>query len=219
MCAPAACAAARSRRQSEPALSPLRRADLLPDPTRQFRAWFDEAREAGVPTPEAVALGTASAGGRPSVRMVLLRGADERGFRFYTGYESRKGAELAANPVAALCFHWQAVGRQVRVEGRVERLDPADSDAYFASRPLDSRLGAWASDQSTAIPTRAALDEAMAAAGERFADGQVPRPSRWGGFLLAPDAFEFWQHGDHRLHDRFRYTPGAGGWVIERLAP
>lgn len=168
--------------------------------------------------PEGVALATAGADGWPSVRMVLLRGFDDRGFRFFTGYESRKGAELAANPAAALCFYWQPLGRQVRVEGRVEQLPAAESDAYFESRPLDSRLGTWASDQSTVLPNRAALDEALAAARERFGE-DVPRPSRWGGFRLAPERIEFWQHGEHRLHDRFRYTRGPGGWLIERLAP
>jgi pyridoxamine 5'-phosphate oxidase len=199
--------------------NPLRRVDLDPDPVRQFDAWFVHASAAGVEAPEAMALATADADGRPSLRMVLLRGHGPDGFRFYTGYESRKGRELEANPQAALLWHWAPLGRQVRAEGRVHVLSAPESDAYYDSRPADSRLGAWASDQSTVIASREVLDEAMAAARSRFAGGDPPRPARWGGFRLEPRAFEFWQHGPHRLHDRFRYTPDGGGWRIERLAP
>jgi pyridoxamine 5'-phosphate oxidase len=208
------------RQGHEGNLSPLRRADLLPDPILQFGVWFAEASEAGVPTPEAMALATADGEGSPSARMVLLRGVDERGFQFFTGYGSRKGAELAANPAAALLWHWQPVGRQVRVEGRAERLQEVDSDAYFRTRPPESQLGAWASDQSAVISSRAELDRALEAARERFAQGPVPRPARWGGYRLVPHTLEFWQHANHRLHDRFRYTPEpGGGWRIDRLAP
>lgn len=186
---------------------------------RQFDAWFRHAAENGVEAPEAMALATADADGRPSLRMVLLRGHDADGFRFFTGYDSRKGGELAANPQAALLWHWQQLGRQIRVEGGVHVLSAQESDAYFDSRPAESRLGAWASDQSTVIQSREVLDEAMAAARSRFGQGELPRPTRWGGFRVQPRAFEFWQHGAHRLHDRFRYTPEGGGWRIERLAP
>jgi pyridoxamine 5'-phosphate oxidase len=167
-----------------------------------------------------VALATASPAAAPSVRMVLLRGAGRDGFRFFTGYASRKAAELDANPQAALLWHWPAAGRQVRIEGTVSRLPVADSDAYFASRPAESRLAAWASEQGSVLSGRDQLDQALAAARERFAGGDVPRPDRWGGYLLAPLAYEFWQHGEHRLHDRFRYRRGEdGGWLVERLAP
>jgi pyridoxamine 5'-phosphate oxidase len=186
---------------------------------RQFEAWFEHAATSGVQAPEAMALATADADGRPSLRMVLLRGHGPEGFRFFTGYESRKGRELAANPYAALLWHWAQLGRQVRVEGRVHVLSEQESDTYFNSRPADSRMGAWASDQSTVIASREVLDDAMAAARSRFSDGELPRPSRWGGYRVEPRAFEFWQHGPHRLHDRFRYTPDGGSWRIERLAP
>lgn len=186
---------------------------------RQFDAWFTHAAANGVEAPEAMALATADADGRPSLRMVLLRGHAADGFRFFTGYDSHKGRELAANPQAALLWHWQQLGRQIRIEGSVHVLSAQESDAYFNSRPAESRLGAWASDQSTVIQSREALDEAMAAASSRFGQGELPRPTRWGGFRVQPRAFEFWQHGAHRLHDRFRYTPEGGGWRIERLAP
>lgn len=196
---------------------PLRRGDLDPDPLRQFGAWMDVARTEGEPLPEAAALATAAPGGAPSLRMVLLKGADERGFSFYTSYESRKGRELKANPRAALCFYWHAPGRQVRVEGRAERLPPAESDAYFATRPLGARLSAAVSRQSEVVAGREELEAAVA---ELAAAGLEPaRPEHWGGLLVVPDRYEYWQHREDRLHDRFRYRPGAGGWVIERLAP
>ncbi len=207
------------RQGHESGLSPLRRHELDPDPVAQFQAWVREAAADGGRT-DAVTLATADSAGRPSARMVLLRGLEERDLRFYTGYESRKAEDLAANPAAALVWYWPPQGRQVRVEGRVDRLPPAESDAYFATRPLESQLGAWASEQSTVIAGRAALDRAFSAARDRYADGAVPRPERWGGYRLAPATFEFWQHGDHRLHDRFRYVPDeARGWRIDRLAP
>jgi pyridoxamine 5'-phosphate oxidase len=193
--------------------------DLDPDPLAQFRAWFAEAEAAGVPVPEAMALATATAAGRPSARMVLLKGADEAGFGFHTNYESRKGEELAANPRGALLFHWQAVGRQVRVEGSVERTGPAESEAYFRTRPLGSRLAAWASPQSRPLADRAELERLYEEARSRYGEGEVPLPPHWGGLRLVPDAYEFWQHGEDRLHDRVRYTRAAGGWRRDRLAP
>ena len=192
--------------------------DLDPDPLRQFERWFAEASGAGLEVPEAMALATATPAGRPSARMVLLKGADERGFAFFTGYESRKGRELAANPHAALLFHWQPLGRQLRVEGRVERLPTAESEAYFRTRPLGSRLAAWASPQSRPLADRAELERLYEDARNRFGE-HVPLPAHWGGFRLVPDAYEFWQHGDDRLHDRIRYELAAAGWSRLRLAP
>jgi pyridoxamine 5'-phosphate oxidase len=189
------------------------------DPLRQFRRWFREAQAAGVPVPEATALATATPAGRPSARMVLLKHSDERGFAFHTNYESRKGEELAANPRAALLFHWQAQARQVRVEGTVERVAPAESEEYFRTRPPASRVAAWASPQSRPLADRAELERLVAKARERFADEDVPLPPHWGGFRLRPDAYEFWQHGDDRLHDRFRYERDGEGWRRFRQAP
>ena len=168
--------------------------------------------------PDAMALATSTADGRPSVRMVLLKLADESGFGFHTNYESRKGEELAANPRAALLFHWQPLGRQVRVEGVVERSSSEESEEYFRTRPVGSRLAAWASPQSRPLADRAELERLYEDARARFGD-EVPLPPHWGGFRLVPDAYEFWQHGDDRLHDRVRYTREGGGWKRERLAP
>jgi pyridoxamine 5'-phosphate oxidase len=190
------------------------------DPIGLFLEWLSAAEAHGIDQPDAMTLATASADGRPSARVVLLRGADREGFRFYTNRGSRKGDELAANPHAALLFHWQPLGRQVRVEGPVSPLPDADSDHYFATRPYESRLGAWASDQSQVIESRAALLARFEEAQRRFADGDVPRPPHWGGYLLAPVAIEFWQHGDHRLHERRRYARSLdGGWTSQLLAP
>ena len=201
----------------DPRERPLNEADLDPDPLRQFAAWFEEAGAAGVRAPEATALATAAADGRPSVRMVLLKGFDERGLVFFTGYESRKGAELAVNPRAALLFYWDPLGRQVRIEGVVERVSEAESDAYFASRPRGAQISASVSPQSRVVESRAAL-EALAAELEARG-GELPRPPAWGGFRLAPQTYEFWQHRSNRLHDRLRYRHDGGRWKIERLAP
>lgn len=192
----------------------LNEADLDPDPLRQFETWFDAARVAGVRAPEAMALATATPDGTPSVRMVLLKGADERGYVFFTSYESRKGRELEANPQAALLFHWEALGRQVRVEGMVERASAEESDTYFASRPPGSRAGAAASRQSRALADRAELDRAVAALGD-----DVSRPDWWGGYRVRPERYEFWQHRENRLHDRFLYERDGSGWRIQRLYP
>jgi pyridoxamine 5'-phosphate oxidase len=194
--------------------------DLLPDPLAQFRRWYEEAVAAGLDLPEAMTLATADADGRPSARTVLLKGVDERGFLFFSNYESRKGAELAANPRAALVFHWaQDPRRQVIAAGTVERLDAPESEEYFRTRPLGSRLGAWASRQSEPIADRATLERAYAEAEERHGD-DPPLPPWWGGFVLVPDRLEFWQNRPNRLHDRFRYLRDEqDGWRLERLAP
>jgi pyridoxamine 5'-phosphate oxidase len=195
----------------------LRATDLAADPFAQFERWFAEAGDA-VPVPEAVVLATATPDGAPSARMVLLKGAGPDGFVFFSNYESRKGRELEANPRAALLFHWEPLGRQVRIEGPVERLDEAASDAYYATRPLGARIGAWVSAQSRVIGSRDELEDAVETMRQHMG-AELDRPPHWGGFRLRPDAFEFWQHRDDRLHDRLRYRPEGEGWVVERLAP
>ncbi|HEU4941700.1 MAG TPA: pyridoxamine 5'-phosphate oxidase [Gaiellaceae bacterium] len=197
----------------------LRRADLDPDPGAQFRRWYAEA-SAAVEVPEAVALATADADGRPSVRMVLAKALDDRGFKFHTGHGSRKARELAATGRGALLFHWQPLGRQVRVEGPVERVPDTESEEYFRTRPRGGQIAAWASSQSEVLESRDEL-EARVREFEREFDGRdVPLPPHWGGYRLEPEVWEFWQHRDSRLHDRFRYSrQDDGGWTIERLAP
>lgn len=195
----------------------MRRSELDPDPLAQFEAWFSAAREAGVHVPETMTLATASREGRPSARQVLLKEFDERGFVFYSGYDSRKGRELAENPHATLLFHWVELGRQVRVEGQVDRVARSESEAYWATRPMASRLSAAASRQSHVVGSRGDLEGRV---GELRSSGvPVPLPAHWGGYRLKADAYEFWEHRDDRLHDRFRYLPAETGWTIERLTP
>jgi pyridoxamine 5'-phosphate oxidase len=188
------------------------------DPVRRFNEWLEEAREAGVPVPEVMTLATADASGRPSVRMLLLKGADERGFSFFTGYASRKGRELEENPRAAIVVYWQPLGRQVRVEGPVRKLPAEESDAYFVTRPPRSRAAAAASRQSEPIASREELEAEFERLLTEYGD-EVPRPERWGGYVLEPEVVELWQHRDDRLHDRLRFTREDRGWRVERLAP
>jgi pyridoxamine 5'-phosphate oxidase len=199
---------------------PLDRDDLLDDPIAQLTRWLTDAEAAGVPLPNAMGVATADADGRPSVRHVLLRGVDERGFEFFTNYDSRKGRQLAANPHAGLVFLWKELDRQVNVTGTVSRSSEESSDTYFAARPRDAQLGAWASRQSAVLGGREELEAQIAKVAARF-PGKVPRPPFWGGFLVHPETIEFWQGRRHRLHDRFRYLREAPGdaWRIERLSP
>ena len=191
------------------------------DPIKQFAAWYDAAVAAGLPEPEAMTLSTATPDGRPSARIVLLRGFDAQGFCFFTNYDSRKGRELAANPSAALTFHWTEHERQVRIEGRVEKTTDSESDAYFKSRPPKSRIGAWSSPQSEVLPDRASLEDLFAKfTAEHPDDTLIPRPPHWGGYRLIPERIEFWQGRRSRLHDRIRFRrDDRGTWVVERLAP
>jgi len=197
----------------------LSETDVDPDPIRQFHRWFEEATLAEIPEANAMTLATATPQGQPSARVVLLRGYDERGFAFFTNYESRKGRELDANPRAALVFHWHDLERQVRIEGAVERVSADESDAYFQSRPAGSRLGAWASRQSEVIPSRADLEARTRQLETRYPDGLIPRPDHWGGYRVIPEIIEFWQGRPSRLHDRLRYSKQGSLWLIERLSP
>jgi pyridoxamine 5'-phosphate oxidase len=198
---------------------PLRRSDLDGDPVAQFQAWFGEAQDAGIPMPETAAVATAAKDGQPSVRMVLVKRVDERGLLFHTGYDSRKGRELAANPRAALLFYWHPLGRQVRVEGPVERVGRDESEEYFRTRPPGGQLGAAASRQSEVVASRDELEARYAELASRYRDEPVPMPKNWGGFRVRPERYEFWQHRDNRMHDRFRYRRDGEAWVVERLAP
>jgi pyridoxamine 5'-phosphate oxidase len=195
--------------------------DLAADPLAQFRAWWDAAQKAELEEPTAMTLATASAAGQPAARVVLLKGFDERGYAFYTSYESQKGRELAENPRAALLFWWPVLGRQVRVEGEVERVTAEESDAYFATRPRGSQLGAHASPQSRPLKGQGELLSRVARATARYVGRDVPRPEAWGGYRLVARRYEFWQQGRFRLHDRFEYLPAEGGegWERRRLAP
>ncbi|HKP01801.1 MAG TPA: pyridoxamine 5'-phosphate oxidase [Chthoniobacterales bacterium] len=198
----------------------LRRADLHSDPLEQFRAWFAAAIAADIRDVNAMSLATATPEGKPSVRIVLLKGVDERGFSFFTNYDSEKGRDLTANPYAALCFYWVKLERQIRISGPVERTSREDSAAYFHSRPAGSRLGAWVSKQSEIIDSRKILDARLEEMKERFEDGEISLPPHWGGYRVKPEQIEFWQGRPNRLHDRFRYSLRADGtWQIDRLAP
>jgi pyridoxamine 5'-phosphate oxidase len=190
------------------------------DPFAQFRAWFAEAETAEINDPNAMSVATVGADGRPSVRILLLKGLDDRGFTFFTNTQSRKGDQLDATRFAALTFHWKSLRRQVRIEGPVERVTDAEADAYFASRPRGSRIGAWASQQSRPLDSRATLEQAVADTEARFAGGDVPRPPHWTGFRVVPDRIEFWQDREYRLHDRILFTrDGEGEWSKGRLYP
>jgi pyridoxamine 5'-phosphate oxidase len=206
-------------RQHELEARGLVRSDLLDDPFAEFAKWYEQVATWGLVEPEATVLATADADGRPSARHVLLKGVDH-GFVFFTNYASRKAHELEANPVASLCFPWIRLSRQVRVVGRVERVATEESDDYFASRPRDSQLGAWASNQSTVLAARAELEQRLAETASRFEGEEVTRPPSWGGYRIVPDEFEFWQGRPNRLHDRFRYLPERdGSWRVDRLSP
>ena len=197
----------------------LCRGDLDADPLRQFERWLADARAAGIRMPEAMALASATAAGEPSVRMVLLKRFDERGFAFHTSYQSRKARELEENPRAGLLFYWDELGRQIRIEGAVERLSEDESEAYFRTRPVRAQLSAWASRQSEVIESRNDLELRVREVAAEYEGRDVPLPPFWGGYLLAPSLFEFWQHRENRLHDRFRYRSEDGEWVLERLSP
>jgi pyridoxamine 5'-phosphate oxidase len=189
-----------------------------PEPIEQFARWFAEAA-AKEPEPNAMSVATVAAGGAPSARMILVKGVDDRGFVFYTNLDSRKAAELSENPHVALCFHWKSLGRQVRVEGVVEAVSEREADAYFATRPRESQLGAWASDQSRRLASRSVLDERVAAVEKRFAHGPIPRPPHWSGYRVLPSRVEFWEAQPFRLHDRLVYVRDGNAWRSERLYP
>jgi len=203
----------------EYALARLDEKNVSQDPIAEFARWFAEAQAAEVEEPNAMVLATATPDGAPSARVVLLKGFDERGFVFFTDYRSRKGAELEANPRAALVLHWSELERQVRITGEVTRTSAEESEAYYRSRPLGSRLGAWVSHQSQPIPSREVLEGGLREVERRFAGGDVPLPPYWGGYRVTPGAIEFWQGRQNRLHDRVRYARDGGPWKIERLAP
>ena len=196
----------------------LSETEVPPNPLSLFQLWFDQAVKAECPEPNSMALATADAAGNPSARIVLLKGADEAGFTFFTNYESQKGKDLAVRPQAALLFHWHELERQVRIKGLVERVSPTESDEYFHSRPAASRIGAWASPQSTEIPNREFLEEAEKRFAADFGD-KPPRPDHWGGYRLHPTEIEFWQGRPSRLHDRIHYQLDGAQWRIARLAP
>lgn len=193
--------------------------DVSPDPITQFGIWFNAAERAGIHEPNAMTLATAGYDGRPSARIVLLKGVDRNGFVFYTNYESRKGQDLSESPFAALVFFWPDLERQIRVEGAISRISGEQSDAYFHARPRGSQLGALASPQSSVVSSREELEEKLAGLQDTYANREITRPDNWGGYVLQPDYVEFWQGRPNRLHDRIRYRFSAGSWVVERLAP
>ena len=192
---------------------------MLSDPIHQFREWLDAAIGAGIKEPTAMTLATATSDGRPSARVVLLKGVDRRGFIFYTNYHSRKGQELDQNPHAALVFYWTQLDRQIRITGRVSKISAEESDAYFYSRNVESRFSAAVSRQSEAIESRETLERALRDLKARYPEGGPPRPTYWGGYVVEPDEIEFWQQGDHRLHDRLRYRRVDSDWIVDRLSP
>jgi len=204
----------------EYALAGLLESDLDPDPFKQFDKWFQQALNAGLPEPNAMTLATATLDGKPSIRVVLLKDLDERGFVFFTNYESQKGRQLSANPQAALAFHWIELERQVCINGRVARISREESERYFRSRPVGSQLGAWASQQSQVVGSRKVLEDRLDQLTREYENKPIPVPPYWGGYRVVPDMIEFWQGRPNRLHDRLRYTCQAGNqWLIERLSP
>ncbi|HEX6710528.1 MAG TPA: pyridoxamine 5'-phosphate oxidase [Rubrobacter sp.] len=208
-----------SRLRKEYTRAGLVEADLDPDPVVQFHKWFEKVIEADLHEPNAMTLATASGEGKPSARVVLLKGYDERGFVFYTNYEGRKARELEANPTCALLFYWGELERQVRVEGRARRISGEESDAYFLSRPRGSRIGAWASEQSRPVEDRSVLEERVRKLEAEYDGREIPRPPFWGGYRVEPEVIEFWQGRENRMHDRLVYRRSGGGWKIERLQP
>ena len=200
-------------------LQQLNEAEVDADPIVQFQTWFDAAVAAELPEPNAMTLATATKTGMPSARIVLLKGVDSRGFVFYTNYESRKGTELLENPQAAIVFLWKALERQVRIEGRVEKVSDAETEAYFHSRPVASQLGAWSSEQSSVVVDRTVLEQRFQDLQAQYTGQEIPRPPHWGGFRVIPQEIEFWQGRPSRLHDRLRYRLISGKWQLDRLAP
>ncbi|HBE18428.1 MAG TPA: pyridoxamine 5'-phosphate oxidase [Cyanobacteria bacterium UBA11149] len=206
--------------RKEYTLQGLKETDVLPNPFAQFKIWLDRAIAAELPEPNAMSIATASLDGKPSVRMVLLKEYDERGFAFFTNYNSQKGQQLRDNPWGAIAFWWAELERQVRIEGKVEQVSPPESDSYFQNRPRDSQLGAWTSAQSEVIDSREVLEERLGKFQQEYENQDVPRPPNWGGFRLIPSVIEFWQGRPNRLHDRLLYTiQDDGSWIIQRLSP